>query len=134
LVPGRGVEPETGNQDDIHGPRLAQATDIAARRDPLRSRNQRRSRCASRLRSGLLCPVWVDEGATIGQRLAVPDRRIPSMFRRSALTAAASLAVVLLAVTGCKVQVSAAGPGGGSTAGGASTAGAVQAGASGVTR
>ncbi len=48
------------------------------------------------------------------------------MFRRSALTAAASLAVVLLAVTGCKVQVSAAD--------GASTAGAVQAGASGVTR
>ena len=56
------------------------------------------------------------------------------MFRRSALTAAASLAVVLLAVTGCKVQVSAADPGGGSTADGASTAGAVQAGASGVTR
>ena len=50
------------------------------------------------------------------------------MFRRSALTAAASLAVVLLAVTGCKVQVSAADPGGGSTADGASTAGAVQAG------
>ena len=45
-----------------------------------------------------------------------PDRRIPSMFRRSALTAAASLAVVLLAVTGCKVQVSAADPGGASTA------------------
>jgi cardiolipin synthase len=56
------------------------------------------------------------------------------MFRRSALTAAASLAVVLLAVTGCKVQVSAADPGGGSTADGASTAGAVQAGTSGVTR
>ena len=50
------------------------------------------------------------------------------MFRRSALTAAASLAVVLLAVTGCKVQVSAADPGG------ASTAGAVQAGTSGVIR
>jgi cardiolipin synthase A/B len=50
------------------------------------------------------------------------------MFRRSALTAAASLAVVLLAVTGCKVQVSAADPAG------ASTAGAVQAGTSGVTR
>ena len=31
------------------------------------------------------------------------------MFRRSALSATASLAVVLLAVTGCKVQVSAAG-------------------------
>jgi phosphatidylserine/phosphatidylglycerophosphate/cardiolipin synthase-like enzyme len=56
------------------------------------------------------------------------------MFRRSALTAAASLAVVLLAVTGCKVQVSAADPGGASTADGASTAGAVQAGTSGVTR
>jgi len=55
------------------------------------------------------------------------------MFRRSALPAAASLAVVLLAVTGCKIQVS-ADPGGTSTAGGASTAGAVQAGTSGVTR
>ena len=50
------------------------------------------------------------------------------MFRRSALPAAASLAVVLLAVTGCKIQVSAADPGG------TSTAGAVQAGTSGVTR
>ena len=56
------------------------------------------------------------------------------MIRRSVLTAAASLAVVLLAVTGCKVQVSAADPGGASTADGASTAGAVQAGTSGVTR
>jgi hypothetical protein len=36
LVPGRGVEPETGNQDDVHSPRLGQATDIAARRDPSR--------------------------------------------------------------------------------------------------
>src|SRR6266702_8539125 len=52
----------------------------------------------------------------------------PSMFRRSALPAAAALAVVLLAVTGCKIQVSGAAPG--ST----STAGAVQAGTSGVTR
>src|SRR6266496_4269387 len=52
----------------------------------------------------------------------------PSMFRRSALPAAASLAVVLLAVTGCQIQVSGAAPG--ST----STAGAVQAGTSGVTR
>ena len=50
------------------------------------------------------------------------------MFRRSALPAAASLAVVLLAVTGCKIQVSGAAPGG------TSTAGAVQAGTSGVTR
>src|SRR5436309_6596700 len=51
------------------------------------------------------------------------------MFRRSALSAAASLAVVLLlAVTGCKIQVSGAAPGG------TSTAGAVQAGTSGVTR
>jgi cardiolipin synthase A/B len=50
------------------------------------------------------------------------------MFRRSALAAAASLAVVLLAVTGCKIQVSDAAPGG------TSTAGAVQAGTSGVTR
>lgn len=50
------------------------------------------------------------------------------MFRRSALPAAASLAVVLLAVTGCKIQVSGADPGG------TSTAGAVQAGTSGVTR
>src|ERR1700761_9351548 len=50
------------------------------------------------------------------------------MFRRSALSAAASLAVVLLAVTGCKIQVSGADPGG------TSTAGAVQAGTSGVTR
>jgi cardiolipin synthase len=49
------------------------------------------------------------------------------MFRRSALPAAASLAVVLLAVTGCKIQVSGAAPGG------TSTAGAV-AGTSGVTR
>ena len=32
------------------------------------------------------------------------------MFRRSALSAAASLAVVLLAVTGCKIQVSGADP------------------------
>jgi cardiolipin synthase len=56
------------------------------------------------------------------------------MFRRSVLTAAASLAVVLLAVTGCKVQVSAADPGGASTADGAPTTGAVQAGTSGVTR
>jgi phosphatidylserine/phosphatidylglycerophosphate/cardiolipin synthase-like enzyme len=56
------------------------------------------------------------------------------MIRRSILTAAASLAVVLLAVTGCKVQVSAADPGGASTADGAPTAGAVQAGTSGVTR
>ncbi|MGH3206889.1 MAG: phospholipase D-like domain-containing protein [Trebonia sp.] len=48
--------------------------------------------------------------------------------------AAASLAVVLLAVTGCKIQVSAADPGGTSTADGASTAGAIQAGTSGVTR
>ena len=46
------------------------------------------------------------------------------MFRRSTLTAAASLAVVLLAVTGCKIQVSDAAPGG------TSTAGAVQAGTS----
>src|ERR1700748_851196 len=50
------------------------------------------------------------------------------MFRRSALSAAASLAVVLLAVTGCKIQVSGADPGG------TSTAGAVQAGTSAVTR
>src|ERR1700750_3287007 len=50
------------------------------------------------------------------------------MFRRSALSAAASLPVVLLAVTGCKIQVSGADPGG------TSTAGAVQAGTSGVTR
>ena len=49
------------------------------------------------------------------------------MFRRSALPAAASLAVVLLAVTGCKIQVAA-------DPGGTSTAGAVQAGTSGVTR
>ena len=50
------------------------------------------------------------------------------MFRRSALPAVASLAVVLFAVTGCKIQVSDAAPGG------TSTAGAVQAGTSGVTR
>ena len=50
------------------------------------------------------------------------------MFRRSALPAAVSLAAVLLAVTGCKIQVSGAAPGG------TSTAGAVQAGTSGVTR
>jgi hypothetical protein len=50
------------------------------------------------------------------------------MFRRSALGGAASLAVVLLAVTGCKIQVSGAAPGD------TSTAGAVQAGTSGVTR
>jgi cardiolipin synthase A/B len=50
------------------------------------------------------------------------------MFRRNALPAAASLAVVLLAVTGCKIQVSGADPAG------TSTAGAVQAGTSGVTR
>ena len=50
------------------------------------------------------------------------------MFRRSALPAAASLVVVLLAVTGCKIQVSGAAPGG------TSTADAVQAGTSGVTR
>ena len=50
------------------------------------------------------------------------------MFRRSALPAAASLAAVLLAVTGCKIQVSGAAPDG------TSTAGAVQAGTSGVTR
>jgi hypothetical protein len=50
------------------------------------------------------------------------------MFRRSALPAVASLAVVLLAVTGCKIQVSDAAPGG------TSTAGAVQAGTSGMTR
>jgi hypothetical protein len=50
------------------------------------------------------------------------------MFRRSALPAAASLAVVLLAATGCRIQVSGAAPDG------ASTAGAVQAGTSGVTR
>ena len=46
------------------------------------------------------------------------------MFRRRALPAAASLAIVLLAVTGCKIQVS----------DGSSTTGAVQAGASAVTR
>ena len=46
------------------------------------------------------------------------------MFRRRALPAAASLAVVLLAVTGCKVQVS----------GGSPTTGPVQAGTSAVTR
>ena len=50
------------------------------------------------------------------------------MFRRSALSAAASLAVVLLAVTGCKIQVSNAAPGG------ASTADPVQAATPGVTR
>ena len=50
------------------------------------------------------------------------------MFRRGALSATASLAVVLLAATGCKVQVSNAAPGG------SSTADAVQAGSSGVTR
>jgi hypothetical protein len=50
------------------------------------------------------------------------------MFRRSALPATVSLAVVLLAATGCKIQVSGAAPGG------SSTAGAVQAGTSGVTR
>ena len=49
------------------------------------------------------------------------------MFRRSALPVAASLAVVLLAATGCKIQVS------GAAADGASTASAVQAGTSGVT-
>ena len=38
------------------------------------------------------------------------------MFRRGALSATASLAVVLLAATGCKVQVSNAAPGGSSTA------------------
>jgi hypothetical protein len=46
------------------------------------------------------------------------------MFRRSALPAAASLAVVLLAAAGCDIQLSGAAP----------TAGAVQAGTSGVTR
>ena len=46
------------------------------------------------------------------------------MFRRRALPAAASLAIVLLAATGCKIQVS----------DGSSTTGAVQAGASAVTR
>ena len=46
------------------------------------------------------------------------------MFRRSALPAAASLAVVLLAAAGCNIQLSGAAP----------TAGAVQAGTSGVTR
>jgi phosphatidylserine/phosphatidylglycerophosphate/cardiolipin synthase-like enzyme len=50
------------------------------------------------------------------------------MLRRSALPAVASLAVVLFAVTGCKIQVSDAAPGG------TSTTGAVQAGTSGVTR
>ena len=50
------------------------------------------------------------------------------MFRRTALPVAASLTVVLLAVTGCKIQVS------GAAADGASTADAVQAGTSGVTR
>jgi cardiolipin synthase len=50
------------------------------------------------------------------------------MFRRSALPVAASLTVVLLAATGCKIQVS------GAAADGASTADAVQAGSSGVTR
>jgi phosphatidylserine/phosphatidylglycerophosphate/cardiolipin synthase-like enzyme len=50
------------------------------------------------------------------------------MFRRSALSAAASLAVVLFAATGCKIQVSNAAPGG------SSTADAVQAGSSGVSR
>ena len=46
------------------------------------------------------------------------------MFRRRALPIAASLTVVLLAVTGCQIQVSGAAPDG------ASTAGAVQAGTS----
>ena len=46
------------------------------------------------------------------------------MFRRSALSVAASLTVVLLAAAGCKVQVSDA------AADGASTADAVQAGSS----
>jgi phosphatidylserine/phosphatidylglycerophosphate/cardiolipin synthase-like enzyme len=64
----------------------------------------------------LACAARVAERAT-RQRFAVPDRRIPAMFRRSALPAAASLAVVLLAVTGCKIQVSDAAPGGTSTAG-----------------
>ncbi len=53
------------------------------------------------------------------------------MFGRSVLvqaSAAASLAAVLFAVTGCKIQVSAAAPGG------ASTAGAVRAASPGVTR
>ena len=50
------------------------------------------------------------------------------MFRRTALPVAASLTVVLLAVTGCKIQVS------GAAADGASTADAMQAGTSGVTR
>jgi cardiolipin synthase A/B len=50
------------------------------------------------------------------------------MLRRSALPAAASLAVVLLAATGCQFQVSGAAPDG------PSTASAVQAGTSGVTR
>jgi cardiolipin synthase A/B len=50
------------------------------------------------------------------------------MFRRSALSAAASLAFVLLAAAGCKIQVSGAAPDG------PSTAEAVQAGTSGVTR
>ena len=46
------------------------------------------------------------------------------MFRRSALPAVAALAVVLLAATGCRIQVSGAAP----------AAGAVPAGTSGVTR
>ena len=46
------------------------------------------------------------------------------MFRRSALCVAASLTVILLAATGCKVQVSDAAPRG------SSTADAVQAGSS----
>jgi phosphatidylserine/phosphatidylglycerophosphate/cardiolipin synthase-like enzyme len=50
------------------------------------------------------------------------------MFRRSALSAAASLAVVLFAAAGCKIQVSNAAPDG------SSTADAVQAGSSGVSR
>ena len=50
------------------------------------------------------------------------------MFRRSALPAAASLAVVLLAATGCRIQVSGAAPDG------PSTTAAVQAGTAGVTR
>ena len=54
--------------------------------------------------------------------------RAGSVLAPASAAAAASLAAVLLAVTGCKIQVSDAAPGG------ASTAGAVRAASPGVTR
>jgi hypothetical protein len=77
LVPRRAVEPETGDQDDVHGPRLDQATDI--RRGSRHDRPfllQRRLRGVRNLLVGPAGCTLGGWGSRPGRDTVTPGRRI----------------------------------------------------------